>query len=111
MQKLRRLAAVCAVTACSLNLYSQDAPQLPDSPSQAKESVGQSPESPTQRDLSWRTFPHDFLQDQKAIWLFPVQLAKGHHLLPTLAVVGGTAGLLVADSHAMPYFRTHARNL
>ena len=49
--------------------------------------------------------------DQKAIWLFPGQWTKGRHLLPTLAIVGGTAGLIVADSHAMPYFRTHARNL
>jgi membrane-associated phospholipid phosphatase len=55
--------------------------------------------------------PRDFLKDQKAIWLFPGQLAKGRYWLPTLAIVGGTAGLIVADPHAMPYFRSHARNL
>jgi hypothetical protein len=38
-------------------------------------------------------------------------MAKGHDWLPTLAIVGGTAGLIVADPHAMPYFRTHARSL
>jgi len=38
-------------------------------------------------------------------------LAKGHYWLPTLAIVGGTAGLIAADPHAMPYFRSHARNL
>ena len=54
----------------------------------------------------------DFLHDQKAIWLlFPAQLAKGHHWLPALAIAGGTAGLIVADPHAMPYFRSHSRNL
>ena len=31
--------------------------------------------------------------------------------LPTLAITGGTAGLIVADPHIMPYFRTHAGNL
>jgi membrane-associated phospholipid phosphatase len=55
--------------------------------------------------------PKDFLHDQKGIWLFPTQLAKGRYWLPTLAIVGGTAGLIVADPHAMPYFRDHARNL
>ena len=67
--------------------------------------------SESERAVSWRTLPRDFLQDQKAIWLFPTQLAKGHHWLPTLAIVGGTAGLIVADSRAMPYFRSHSRNL
>jgi len=46
-----------------------------------------------------------FLHDQKAIWvLFPGQLTKGQHWLPTLAVVGGTAGLIFADPQAMPIF-------
>ena len=31
--------------------------------------------------------------------------------MPALAIAGATAGLIVADSHAMPYFRSHARNL
>ena len=61
--------------------------------------------------MSWRTLPKDFLHDQKAIWLFPVQLAKGRHWLPALAVTGGTAGLIVADPHVMPYFRSHSQKL
>jgi membrane-associated phospholipid phosphatase len=63
------------------------------------------------RKVSWRSIPGDFLHDQKEIWLFPVQLAHGQHLLPTFAVAGGTAGLIVADPHVMPYFQSHARNL
>jgi hypothetical protein len=55
--------------------------------------------------------PKDFLHDQKIIWTFPGQLAKGRYLLPTITIAGGTAGLILADPHAMPYFRSHARNL
>lgn len=97
---------------CASNLtYAQSDPAaLPDSPSQTARS-GDSEDSPSRREVSWGTLPRNFLQDQKAIWLFPTQLAKGHHWLPTLAVVGGTAGLIVADPHVMPYFRSHARNL
>jgi membrane-associated phospholipid phosphatase len=67
--------------------------------------------SPSARDVSWHTFPKDFLHDQKDIWLFPVQLAKGRHWLPTLTITGATAGLVFADPHVMPYFRSHARRL
>ena len=81
---------------------------LPDSPSQ---SVRAKHGSEADREVTWRSVPKDFLHDQKGIWLFPTQLAKGHYWLPTLAIVGGTAGLLVADPHVMPYFRDHAGNL
>src|SRR6267143_1311256 len=58
-----------------------------------------------ERDVSWRTLPRNFLQDQKEIWLFPTQLAKGRHWLPTLGVAGATAILIAADPHDTPYFR------
>jgi len=81
---------------------------LPDAPSQsARAKHG----NDVDREVSWRSLPKDFLHDQKNIWLFPAQLAKGHYWLPTLAVAGGTVGLIVADPHAMPYFRNHSRNL
>lgn len=54
--------------------------------------------------VSWKTLPINILRDQKYVWLFPVQIARGHHLVPTLAIVGITAGLIVADAHDMPYF-------
>lgn len=63
-----------------------------------------------QREATWRSLPGDVLHDQKALWTFPIQLAKGHHLLPAAIVVGGTVGLIYADPHAMPYFRTHQKN-
>ena len=84
----------------------------PDSPSHTKEASGEGRDSPSNRKVSWRSLPKDFVHDQKGIWLlFPAQLARGHYWLPTLSIVAGTAGLIVADPHAMPYFRSHARNL
>jgi membrane-associated phospholipid phosphatase len=62
------------------------------------------------REETLRTLPRDFFHDQKQIWLFPTQLAKGKHWVPTVAIVGITAGLIVADPHSMPYFRSHQRN-
>lgn len=58
-----------------------------------------------ERDVSWRTLPQNFLEDQKEIWLFPGQLAKGRHWLPVLGVTGATAILIAADPHDTPYFR------
>jgi len=84
---------------------------LPDSPSYTSQYAKHAHDPGSEREVTWRSLPKDFLHDQKGIWLFPTQLAKGHYLLPTLAIAGGTAGLIAADPHAMPYFRTHAKNL
>jgi len=84
---------------------------LPDAPSPAARSGESGTESSAGREATWRSLPRDFLHDQKDIWLFPTQLARGRHWIPTLAVVGGTAGLIVADPHIMPYFREHGDNL
>jgi membrane-associated phospholipid phosphatase len=86
-------------------------PQLPDSPSHTQRHTGEPSISSSDRDVSWSSLPGDFLRDQKAIWSFPAQLAKGCNWIPPLAIVGGTAGLIVADPHVMPYFRSHSRNL
>jgi len=64
-----------------------------------------------QREATWRSMPGDFLHDQKDLWTFPVRLFKGHSVLPTAIVLGGTVGLIYADPHIMPYFRTHQKNL
>src|SRR5436309_1019012 len=47
---------------------------LPDNPSQSSDSYHEN-DSPTQREVTWRSLPGDFLHDQKAIWLFPGVLA------------------------------------
>jgi membrane-associated phospholipid phosphatase len=84
---------------------------LPDSPSQVSRSWKHANDPGSDREVTWSSIPKDFLHDQKAIWSFPAKLGKGRYLLPTLAVTAGTAGLIYADPHAMPYFRDHARNL
>ncbi len=90
-------------------IYAQSpAADLPDSPS---ESARAKHGAQADRVVTWRSAPKDFLHDQKAIWLFPHQLAKGRYWLPTLAIAGGTAGLAAYDPHAMPYFRNHQGNL
>ncbi len=61
------------------------------------------------REISWQRLPKNFLQDQKDIWLFPVQLGKGRHWVPTIAVTGVTAALIAADPHDTPYFRRTQR--
>lgn len=112
MHRLSRLI-VCAVVAFTtqwLNAQNTNS-QWPDSPSHTRQVSIAPAHSGSDRDVTWRSLPGDFLRDQKAIWLFPVQLAKGHYWLPTLAVAGGTAGLIVADPHVMPYFRSHSGNL
>jgi membrane-associated phospholipid phosphatase len=114
VELFRRLVMLFAVAACWAQLANSQTTNSPwpDSPSHSKEAKGESADSPTNREVSWRSLPKDFVHDQKGIWLlFPAQLAKGRYWLPTMAIAGGTAGLIVADPHAMPYFRSHARNL
>ncbi|HWZ97370.1 MAG TPA: phosphatase PAP2 family protein [Candidatus Dormibacteraeota bacterium] len=99
------IASIFFVTAS----YGQEVPAtLPDAPVATDVPT---PGSSQDIEVTWKQLPKRFLQDQKEIWLFPAQLAKGHHWIPTLAVVGGTAGLIAADPHAMPYFRDHRGNL
>ena len=67
---------------------------------------------PTEREESWKALPKDFAHDQRLTWaVFPAQMATGHHWIPVLLTVGGTAGLLYADPHIMNYFRSHEKNL
>lgn len=84
---------------------------VPDDPGQLASSEHHGGTPATERQVSWHSLPKDFLHDQKGIWLFPTQLAKGKHWIPTIGITGLTAGLIVADPHAMPYFRSHRGNL
>src|SRR5262245_26844590 len=105
----RKALATACLCVCwtSVGLAQSDERNLPDAPT-PKTAAGTAAEPDD--GVSLKNLPRRILRDQKDIWLFPVQLARGRHLLPTLAAVGGTAGLIVADPHAMPYFRTHASN-
>jgi len=53
----------------------------------------------------WLQFVPNVLHDQKRIWLFPVSVARGRHLKPTLAVIGLTAGLVALDPASGRHFQ------
>jgi membrane-associated phospholipid phosphatase len=57
------------------------------------------------REVSLRKLPLNFLIDQKNMWLFPLELGKGHHWLPALFITGGTAVFIATDPQTMPHFR------
>ena len=86
-------------------------PSVQDNPGERSSSEHHGGTPATERQVDWHSLPKDFLHDQKEIWLFPRQLAKGKHLVPAIAITGLTAGLIVADPHVMPYFRAHQGNL
>jgi membrane-associated phospholipid phosphatase len=59
-------------------------------------------------DISWKHLPMRVLQDQKNLWLFPTQLARGRHWVPTVAIAGVTGVLIATDPHDEPYFRNNS---
>jgi len=58
----------------------------------------------TDNSVTWKNLPRRVLEDQKEVWLFPMQIARGRHLLPTFAVVGTTGVLMATDPHDMQVF-------
>jgi membrane-associated phospholipid phosphatase len=100
-----------ALSASALANSQNISASLPDAPIPTAEARRASAASIEDIDISWKKLPRRILTDQKDIWLFPTQVARGHYWIPTLAVVGGTAGLIVADPKIAPYFRKHAGNL
>lgn len=112
--KMRSLVFVVCLGVCSAPHWvsAQVNNALPDAPSEEASRAYKHRNDPgSERVVTWRSLPRDFLHDQKDIWLFPTQLVRGRHWAPTLAIAGGTTGLIFADPHDMPYFRSHARNL
>ena len=62
----------------------------------------------TYQPVTWKNLPIRILGDQKLVWLFPLHLAEGQHILPTIGVVGITGGLMAGDSHIMVHVRNNA---
>lgn len=62
---------------------------------------------PPQRDVSWKSLPKNFLEDQKDMWItFPGHLLfHGQHWLPTFSIIAVTGGLIEADPYDTPWFR------
>src|SRR5580704_5008224 len=89
---LPSLLSLLIFAVASLPVRAQELPQgsaMPVSPQNPTSVV-------TERAVSIRTLPRNFLQDQKDIWLFPVHEAKGQHWLPVLAVTGVTGAFIAA---------------
>lgn len=84
---------------------------LPDAPTPVTGNAEASGHLPVKRESTWGSVVPDILHDQKDIWLSPGQLAKGHGWVPMLVMAAGTTGFIESDSHVMPYFRDHQRNL
>ncbi len=57
------------------------------------------------REVSPKGLVPNILEDQKTIWSFPLHVARGEHLKPTLIVAGATAALVALDPYDEPYFR------
>jgi membrane-associated phospholipid phosphatase len=115
-ESMRKCSALQLIVVASVSLtlsasaYCQNSSSnLPDAASRNQQS--EKTNSPSGDDVTWRTLPRSFLHQQKVIWLFPAKLAQGRFLFPTAAVASGTTGLIFADPHVMPYFRSHVRNL
>lgn len=98
------LFSILATAGTAAAQQSADPVSSPASP--PTQSQQTSPIVAPDRQVSLRTFPTNFLADQKQIWLFPGQLAKGKHWLPTVAIVGVSAALFASDPYTAPYFRT-----
>ena len=82
-------------------------PRIPpaDSPSPQANSNGAGASNDS--DISWKHFPMRVLGDQKELWLFPTQLARGRHWVPTIAIIGVTGALIAADPHIEPHLRNN----
>jgi PAP2 superfamily len=73
---------------------------------QPPSSPASSPSPSPERSISWVKLGPNVLHDQKDIWLFPVSVARGHHLKPTLILIGITAGLVAGvDNPSGRYFQ------
>jgi len=59
----------------------------------------------------WKSLGPDLLRDQKSIYLFPFSVVRGHHLKPTLALVGATALLTAIDAHDAKWARNNTQPL
>src|ERR1041384_5306547 len=64
-------------------------------------------QDPDDHPVSLKTFGPNVLDDQRHIWTFPAGLVKGRHLMPTVAVLGVTGGLIAADPTTGRFFRRH----
>jgi len=59
----------------------------------------------------WKSLTPDLLHQQERLWLFPLSVVRGHHLKPTLALLGATALLTTVDAHNAKWVRNSLQPL
>jgi membrane-associated phospholipid phosphatase len=79
-------------------------PALAAAQAPASDTPGSQPAPAAERSVSWKELLPNIAEDQKKIWLFPLQLGQPSALIPTAAVVGAAAGLVALDPYDTPYF-------
>jgi membrane-associated phospholipid phosphatase len=79
---------------------SSDPPQAP-----APSPPPPQPNPPVDRPVSWRLLVPNILSDQERMWSFPARVVQGQSWIPTVAILGATAGLVALDPTEASYFR------
>lgn len=104
----RCVCVLVAVLSLNAVVLGQGVPN-PGSPGQTPPvAKGSAPPVPYERPISIKRLIPNLASDQKRIWLFPTEVARGRHWIPTLGVVALTADLIASDPQTAPYFRrTH----
>ena len=77
----------------------------PNEPAETARPPASSPPSDFDRSVSWKLLYANLISDQKQIWSFPAKLMQGQNWMPTAAVLGTTAGLVLLDPTEGGYFR------
>lgn len=83
-------------------------PPVPNqTPPAGTPAAGQSSSSSGQfdRPISWKLLIPNLINDQQRIWSFPASVAEGQNLIPTAAVLGTAAGIVLFDPIEAQYFR------
>jgi membrane-associated phospholipid phosphatase len=60
--------------------------------------------APEEKPISWKKLTPNILHDQGRIWTFPVEVAKGRHIGPSLAFAFTTWAAVALDPADTPYF-------
>ncbi|MFI5097010.1 MAG: phosphatase PAP2 family protein [Candidatus Acidiferrales bacterium] len=103
-----RTSLLLSILAAAAPAFSQESSDPAATPTPAQQPQP-STIAASDRRISLRTLPANLLADQKDIWLFPGQLAKAKHWLPTVTIVGATSALVASDPSTAPNFRTTNR--
>jgi membrane-associated phospholipid phosphatase len=105
----RGIVLLAAVLLLAIRFQAQSLPLADADPATGADSTAvadPAPPAPDEQLLSPKLLLRHIATDQKRIWLFPVTAAHGKGLMPALAVIGVTAGLVALDPHDTPFFNS-----